>query len=261
MLMRVCFPSILSQTHADLEWIVVNDGADPKTRLQVQELSTPFPIRYMEMSEEKGGLCQARNLALAHARAPWVTYLDDDNSFEPEFVDTTLRFLRSNPYLRSTLVQQRRHRDLSQSGVVVRQSAFQVQPRPGSSVDALLLAGRGLFDCNGFVHAKAECPKWNPAFRVFADYEFFLSCLSQWGSGSFSLLDQVLLEYFQSPQGVVGSSNYSTWEWELRMLWEQRSQYPILQAMRAESWLPILIEKFSVKAHFGTPVRLDGKTS
>lgn len=256
MVMRVCFPSLLAQTHGDFEWIVVNDGAHQTTRAQMQGLRAPFPIRYLETDATGSrGLCDARNLGLTQARAPWISYLDDDNAYDPDFINTVLTFHRDHPMIKCTMPQQRRHRDLSDTGVVVRSTLTQVQPRSGMSVDALVMGGRNQIDANGLVHERHRQLRWNPQFHVFADYEFFLQCLSRWGTQSFTMIEKVLIEYFQRHDGIVGSSNYWQWEAELKRLWENRAAYPVLNALQAEAWLPVLIEHLSVKANMGAPIR------
>jgi hypothetical protein len=44
-----------------------------------------------------------------------------------------------------------------------------------------LITQRSLFESNGFTHYRADAPRWNPDYRMFADYEFFLGRLRQWG--------------------------------------------------------------------------------
>jgi glycosyltransferase involved in cell wall biosynthesis len=59
-----------------LELVLVSDGSTDGTVEMVRSLSLPFPVRVLEQANQ--GPAAARNLALAHARGPYVLFLDDD---------------------------------------------------------------------------------------------------------------------------------------------------------------------------------------
>ena len=66
----MALPSVLNQSDAGFEWIVVNDGADVETRSLLQSLRPAYQLTYLELEhpQEGFGLCAARNLGLAAAR-------------------------------------------------------------------------------------------------------------------------------------------------------------------------------------------------
>ncbi len=74
--------SVLAQTHAALDIIVVIDGPDPATAAilrswpdgRVRVIQIPSP----------GGAGAARNLAAASARGEWLAFLDDDDEWLPD---------------------------------------------------------------------------------------------------------------------------------------------------------------------------------
>lgn len=78
--------SALRQSVQDVEIIVIDDGStlpatlrsvDPRLRCVRQEVSV--------------GLSGARNIGLQLARAPWITFLDDDDRLLPHMLETSLR--------------------------------------------------------------------------------------------------------------------------------------------------------------------------
>ena len=81
------------------------------------------------------------------------------------------------------------------------------------------------FHSNGFVHHRENAPRWNPDYRVFADYEFFLRCLWQWGRDGFRLHEAVLVNYVQRSDGVIGQSGYGEWARELAALVRIQQDY------------------------------------
>ena len=225
-LQAIALPSILAQTDPDFEWIIINDAQDPATSVLITELEAPCTLTYLEMPHpaQGFGLCHARNLGLEAASGDWIAYLDDDNAIAPEFVALTKRFLEASPDLQCSMVQQWRRRDVVRDGQVIKSGKPFISPIAPCSVEDLI-AQRSLFDSNGFVHHRENAPRWNPDYRVFADYEFFLRRLWQWGRDGFRLHEAVLVNYVQRSDGVIGQSGYGEWARELAALVRIQQDY------------------------------------
>jgi hypothetical protein len=102
---------------------------------------------------------------------------------------------------------------------------------------------------NGFTHYRDNCPQWNPDYRVFADYEYFLQSLGYWGSETFQIYSQVLVNYVQRSNGVIGQSNYQDWVSELALLSQQQARYSCL--LDQDEFLSGLIDRYLVKHQQG----------
>jgi glycosyltransferase involved in cell wall biosynthesis len=235
-LQNKAIPSLLEQTDQDFEWVLVNDGADPQTRQVVERLQTNFPIVYCEIERAKKGfgLAHGRNCGLEAATGDIVCYLDDDNSLVPSYIAAVKDFFCSNPQRSFSMVQQSRHRDVYQHGQLIRQGKTFISPAADCTVEDLILH-RQLFDSNGFAHVRSRsvsggesgAPTWNPDYRIFIDYEYFLRCLGCWRSEGFALVPEVLVDYVQSSEGIIGRSKYKEWAEEIDQLCAS-GQYPIL---------------------------------
>lgn len=94
-LIRRAVSSVLDQTLADWELIVVDDGSDDDTLLVLEGLTRHEP-RIRVVAAAHGGVCRARNLGLAAARGRYVAFLDTDNVWTPEFLAETVRFADAN---------------------------------------------------------------------------------------------------------------------------------------------------------------------
>jgi glycosyltransferase involved in cell wall biosynthesis len=203
--------SLRSQTCQDFEWIVVNDGVDIATRNLVHNHPLSF-YTYLEMAHPaKGfGLSIGRNRGLVVAEGEIVTYLDDDNTFKPNFVAETIAFFDTHPQMNYSMPIQQRRREVLRDGVVVKRGKEFFSPTPDCKVDELI-THQQLVDSNGFAHRSIASIKdlsWNPDLRIYIDYEFFLKCASYWRRESFGLNPAVLVDYVQTNQGVIGSSTY-----------------------------------------------------
>lgn len=89
--------SLLGQTHRNLEVIIVNDGSfDPEDAV-LSELAEDPRVRVL--TQPNDGEQSARNLGVIDADGDYVTMLDADNVFEPEFVERAVAMLDADPEL------------------------------------------------------------------------------------------------------------------------------------------------------------------
>ena len=94
-LLKQALCSILNQSFKDFEIIVVNDAGSEVDSV-VAPLNTQgqiFSLRH----ETNRGLGAARNTGLRAARGRYIAYLDDDDLFYPDHLQTLVDFLSSHP--------------------------------------------------------------------------------------------------------------------------------------------------------------------
>ena len=86
--------SIAGQTYANIEIVVVNDGGRDVEDV-VTALAGGIPVTYIahELSE---GRAAAANSGLMAAKGLYLNFLDDDDVFYPDHVETLVRSLESN---------------------------------------------------------------------------------------------------------------------------------------------------------------------
>jgi glycosyltransferase involved in cell wall biosynthesis len=80
--------SVLNQTVADFELLVVNDGSTDKGPYLVREMDDPR-IRLIEQGNT--GVSAARNRGIKEARASLITFLDADDEWLADFLETINR--------------------------------------------------------------------------------------------------------------------------------------------------------------------------
>jgi glycosyltransferase involved in cell wall biosynthesis len=86
--------SVLAQSWQNLELIVVDDGSTDHTREVVTSLDDPR-VRYIY--QENQGQGGARNTGIAHARGEYVCFLDDDDLWLPNCLETVMTVLQPRP--------------------------------------------------------------------------------------------------------------------------------------------------------------------
>ena len=87
--------SILYQTLADFELIIVNDGAPNNTRKILNDYALK-DSRIKILHQQNKGLGAARNLGVRHARAAYIAFMDDDDRSLPERLNVQLNFLQQH---------------------------------------------------------------------------------------------------------------------------------------------------------------------
>jgi Glycosyl transferase family 2 len=86
--------SIAAQTLSDFEAIIVDDGSTDGGDLLAARYSDP---RFRLIRQPNAGPGAARNRGAAEARAPYLAFLDADDAWRPEFLETNVRLLDANP--------------------------------------------------------------------------------------------------------------------------------------------------------------------
>ncbi len=87
---RPAMESLLAQTYSRWELIVVNDGSKDATAAIARSFDDP---RIRVIDQPNGGEASARNTALRTMRGEFVAFLDADDAYLPEHLETAAGFL------------------------------------------------------------------------------------------------------------------------------------------------------------------------
>ena len=88
-----CIDSVLSQDHAAIEVIVVDDGSTDGTLERLQG----YGERIRLLTQQGGRQARARNLALGVARGDLVAFLDSDDRYRPGRIRAAVQAFRDDP--------------------------------------------------------------------------------------------------------------------------------------------------------------------
>lgn len=90
-----CLESILSQTHEDLEVIVVNDGSSDGTAAVIDAFAARDG-RIKAIHKENGGVTSARLRGVAEATGDYIGFVDGDDYIEPQMYARLLENLHAH---------------------------------------------------------------------------------------------------------------------------------------------------------------------
>jgi|GEM_PF-1109319 glycosyltransferase involved in cell wall biosynthesis/polysaccharide pyruvyl transferase WcaK-like protein len=95
-MLKEALTSVLSQTYQNFEVIVVNDAGDDVKDV-IDSLNKEGKIIYLQHKENRG-LSAARNTGIKAAKGKYIAYLDDDDIYYPNHLETLVNFLENSDY-------------------------------------------------------------------------------------------------------------------------------------------------------------------
>lgn len=195
-LLQAAIDSVLRQSYAHFELIIVNDGSDDQTGSVLDNAcERDARVRAITNRRSVGGAA-ARNQAIRAARGDFCTGIDDDDEFMPErlerFVDAW-KFYASEAggALPSCLYSQL---NVVEFGKIVQRTQ---KPATASFADMFSenVVGNQIFAPTAHFHAAGL---FNPAMPAWQDLEFFMRVLKTHGPAK--LVDGATYNFENSPR-------------------------------------------------------------
>ena len=158
--------SILNQTFADFEFIIVNDGSTDGS-LEIIQTYNDTRIRLLN-NETNLGIPRSSNKALEQARAQYIARMDADDVSVPNRFELQLKYFEEHP--QTALVGTDIY-TIDDAGKVLWEIRF-----PSNLSRSLLLQGNKI--CHGSIMFKKEIidrlGMYNELFAYSVDYELYL---------------------------------------------------------------------------------------
>jgi len=136
--------SVLAQTVAEVEVVVVADGPDETTPKALAEIGDPR-VRLVALPV-KGGAPNARNTGVRQARAAWTALLDDDDEWLPHKLAVQLELARAADCARPVVACRLLNRTPRAEFVMPRRL-----PGADEHLSEYFTVRRGLFHGEGFI--------------------------------------------------------------------------------------------------------------
>lgn len=90
--------SILNQTYANLEVIIVDDMSTDRSLEIVKKYREKDSRVLLYRLQEKGGASIARNLAIKNSKGKYIAFLDADDTWEPNKLEVQIEIMVKNDY-------------------------------------------------------------------------------------------------------------------------------------------------------------------
>lgn len=93
--LRRCLDSVKNQTFTDWTAVCVDDGS-PDRSGEIAEEYAATDKRFIVVHKENGGLSDARNAGMPHARGEYIMYLDSDDFIHPQTMEIAYNAITKN---------------------------------------------------------------------------------------------------------------------------------------------------------------------
>jgi glycosyltransferase involved in cell wall biosynthesis len=201
MFLGLALESVLNQTYRFLEIIIVNDGSDDNTAEVAEKYLRPN-VSYFWQSNK--GPASARNTGIAHSHGQFITFLDADDLFRPEALETGVRQLLAFP---DCAFVYGHHRFINADGSVLKE--FKQQSFEGRYYESLLhhnfigMHGTVLYRRAILVQVGGFNP--DPEVKGCEDYELYLRITRQFPICSH---DTIVAEYRQHGTNLTRNKSH-----------------------------------------------------
>lgn len=187
---RCAIDSVLSQTYAHLQVIVVDDGStDDTVEILRSYDDTRLEIAVLETNRR---ISNANNEALARVRGEYVAHLDADDAWTPEKLETQLRFLQAHPQYDACFCLADM---VDEHGDAVEDHRFRAEN--GTRAELLYrLLTKGNYLCHSSMFAKASLMKQvgdhDLSLLYLHDYDYWLRMVLH---GAIYILPEAMVRY------------------------------------------------------------------
>jgi glycosyltransferase involved in cell wall biosynthesis len=198
--------SVFHQTFRDFEVIVVNDGSPDTPELEAA--LQPYMTRIHYLKQENRGVSSARNTGIRHARGEFLAFLDSDDIWLPDYLETQLRFLETHPQVDASIADallfggpagETTLRMLKNGGPGILAFAEMLR-REGGQIPSATTARR---------LRVLEAGMFDERLRIAEDLELFVRiCFPDRAVG---YLGQVLVKYRQRPGSLTDDPRRRKW--------------------------------------------------
>ena len=227
--------SVLSQSYPFFEILIVDDASTDETEKQVNLFTDPR-IKYFKLKKNVGPSA-ARNYALNKASGEYVAYLDSDNTWHPEFLesmkksfakhkDKVLIFCKKN--YRLTLVDEKGKEKRVRDETTYNKKFFDLKR---------LWHRRIMIDTSSMCHKRKEIVDlggWDKNIKFWEDWELTLRVSKKYPNG-FMYLNHALLDYEQKIDLKNSDKIFAMWEQEETKVFNKHKGYPLLEG---QTWFP-----------------------
>lgn len=116
-LLKKALRSIAAQTYRPIEVVLINDGGCDLDIEELKGILGDVSLNYIRL-EKNTGRAHAGNVGIENARGEYIGFLDDDDEFYPEHVETLVTFMIQNnhdvAYTASEFVEKKFNKDFSE---------------------------------------------------------------------------------------------------------------------------------------------------
>ena len=216
---RKTIESVFAQSFRDWELVIADDGSTDGTEKLIRETYAAEladgRLNYLRLPH--GGVCRARNAALAVAKGEWIAYVDSDNAMRPDHLQSFADAIAANPSART---------------LYAKLKLLGAGEEKGRPFDWNALLERNFIDLGVFVHHRdlvALCGGFDEEFQRLVDWELILRYTAKFSP---VFVDRVLLDYNDTHAfaRITGSWNGNQ-DWKAAVIAKHGAHLPMVTTL------------------------------
>lgn len=237
--------SVQKQIYPFWELIIIDDGSTDNTAQVVAQFHKDPRILYFKTKNK--GQSHARNFGMKKAKGEIITYLDSDDIFYENCLNTALEWFGKYPNIIFAIPNYNRRIELYDKSFKLLDFA------ESSSSQKLSITLQDIYHWNvksaygtGLFHRREVLNTnihWDEKLRIFDDWDFALQLGKNYPKG-FMHIPYVLYEYLQKYglDGRCSNTTYGEWAQGFEAIYQKHKNDSF---MKGQKWYPQRVEKYT----------------
>lgn len=244
---KISIDSILNQTFADFEFLIVNDNPDSKELEDFLMLYAEKDSRIKIIRNHiNSGLTKSLNNGLIHCKGKYIARMDADDYSLPERLECQVRYMEENPEIVASSAMAHSWDGVKKLSRIYRPSSYK-------DIESYI------YTSSPFIHPlliirsevlKTNCLRYDESFKVSQDYKLAADLFK---IGKIANLDKYLLLYRESQNQISKVKGYLQVEAGRRVRRELINNYYLMHGIPP---LPEKITFQTVKDNYVAEKRL-----
>ena len=237
-----CLDSIITQTHQNLEIILIDDGSTDHSG-QIADNYAKKDSRIKVIHQKNQGQSAARNLGLTMVKGEYVSFLDSDDENKPTFIEKLLApLVNSNASLSVCGMHYKRLKTNTAENVYISQLRPRRKPESLKAYTLYLLAidGRMYSSVNKLYRAKiATKLRFDTKLNFAEDTKFVLDYLAKASGDPVFVLSPLYIYNFGTETSTINSTaiQWKNWQTAYQNLKSWLGPHP---SAREKFWLHLV---------------------
>lgn len=165
------YESVQSQTYQNWEWIIIDDGSSDETEIIVNSIKEKDKRIQFYKLEKNSGPAIARNTGIEKAKGNYLTFLDADDIWFPNFIENSIATIKEIkiPFVFSSYRRSNENLEFVYSDFIVPQKVTYTDILKSNSISCL----------TAFLDIKTLGKKFMPIIRKRQDMGLWLQYLKE----------------------------------------------------------------------------------
>lgn len=187
--------SVLAQNFTNFELIIVDDCSTDHTVSRIRAINDPR-LNLM-IAEKNGGAAAARNIGIRAAKGNYISFLDSDDSFDPEYLAEAFKLLKTSSDDLGFVWCGTRYHELNENGTVRIHERIWIPKLEGTPYQTFLKSLHIGIGCGVTIKKEVfdNIGYFNEQLPAAEDTDFFLRIARSY---SYAVINKVLVNIYKT---------------------------------------------------------------